>query len=434
MEAQWAASSSRRTTPNGVKGWALVLGAICWLGFIGTGAFQSDRTHSAMGGPAASLLPPPGEEVQVGGPNVVTQLPSNLDWAQLGPNVLPTPAGHHKGNALSPGCSSTSSCPMGITDYGVTPTLSTYNYKFKTAASYFDTSDHFGIGSQTGSGGCLDPHAQTGYCVTIQQNLVASKVNVANNVGTYWTQNVPEVAYDKSCSSPCVSGTYSVTWLDNVWNFSYSSICASHTAGGHGCLNPSNIKGNLSALCASSAIPTSGAQAYEFYYCTGPTVYNLTPPFTVFAYTTLGGSPHCTPTSTKTCVSFYGDITSGPSVLYGAYFDAVSFAAGSLGAGSPYYSVANKNAPVGLPFDFEWVVGGPGASSVGYLDTHGDLQSFYCASGCAGVTTYHTITHAWSSGADTAESVKNVDVIPVFNVRDLAQLWNRSDNPQTSVW
>jgi hypothetical protein len=281
----------------------------------------------------------------------------------------------------------------------------------------------------------LDPDAEIGYCITIQQNLVASKVNVGNSVGSYWTQNVPEVAYDQSCSSPCVSGTYSVTWLDNVWNFSYASICATGTAGGHGCLNPSNIKGDLSSQCASSGIPTSGGLAYAYYYCVGPTVYNLTPPFTVQAFTGLNtGGPSCTSSSTKTCVTYYGAITSGPSVLYGAYYDAVSFAAGSLGAGSPYYSVANKNTPLGLPSDYEWVVGGPGGGSVGSLNTHGNLQSFYCNTGCSGITTYHSITHAWSSGRDTAETVKGVYVIPVFNIRDLAQLWNKADNPQTNIW
>ncbi|MGD0250612.1 MAG: thermopsin family protease, partial [Thermoplasmata archaeon] len=274
--------------------------------------------------------------------------------ARIGPTMAPTKGNAHV-TSMQPGCLS-APCPMGVADYGLTSTGGTYTENPFIVSSFLDIAE-LGIGVANG-GGCLDPNAESGVCFTIQQNAVLHHVYVENNLGSYWTQNVPEIAYDPSCSSPCVSGTYSLTWLDNIWNFSYSGgVCPSDTDSGKGCINPSNIVGNYAGGCLYS-----GGQP-EFYYCVGPTTYDLLPPFTVWTWTDVDTYGPCAASSAFACVNFYGAIAQNGGLLFGGYYDGVSFYAGSHSAAMAQYYVHDSDSPLGLPYDFEWVAGGPGGGS-----------------------------------------------------------------------
>ncbi|HXY47798.1 MAG TPA: thermopsin family protease [Thermoplasmata archaeon] len=403
------------------------------------GAYGAGSTAHTAGAPAVAAVPSvTGNALPIvsAGATTVKIASVNANYAHFPPKLtdIPRTVGRTSGGGTGAQPAlvcSTAPCPMGITDYGVSSSDAKYSYKALDSGSYWDSGTAFAIGTAKG-GGCLDPDAESETCFTIQQNQVTQGLYSEGVKGEYWAQNVPEVAYDESCSSPCVSGTYSVTWLDNIWNFSYDGgICPSDTDTGPGCVNPATIIGNQAGHCSS----TGGAP--ELYLCVGPTTYDILPPFTINAWTNVGTFGPCAKTSTYTCVNFYGEVTKGTSVVFAEYYDGVKFLAGPKGTGSPSFYVKDALSPVGLPYDFEWVFGGPGGGSTNSIETYGDMQSYYCTTTSAcegGIDSYHFINHAWSSGYDTAESISDVYVVPTLNQRDTAVLYFASDNPDTSIW
>jgi len=342
--------------------------------------------------------------------------------ARIGPNMAAKTGG---GLSMQPGCSA-APCPMGIVDYGLTPASTTYTENPFVVESFLDVSA-LGIGTATG-GGCLDPNAEAGVCFTVQQNAVLHHTYVENTIGSYWTQNVPELAYDASCSSPCVSGTYSLTWLDNIWNFSYSGgICPSNTNAGQGCINPANIVGDYAGACSSFG----GAPL--FYYCVGPTVYDLLPPFTVWAWTDVDTFGPCVASASYACVNFYGGIIENGGFVYGAYYDGVSFWAGTHRASGAIYYIHDSLAPYGLPYDFEWVAGGPGGGSSNSVLLLGDMQSYQAPARSA--SPLKEIKHAWSSGSDTAETISDLYMYNTAGDRPgMATTTFATDNPGIALW
>jgi hypothetical protein len=368
----------------------------------------------------ALVIPERSPTVPLVGPSAV----SALD-AKLGPGLPPgalAPSNSTDSELPLPGCAT--DCPMGITDYGLNATEASKSYRFTFAESYFDSGTSLSIGRANG-GGCLDKDAEHRVCFTLQQNAIVQ--DIYGGGGYYWTQDAAEIAYDSSCSAPCVSGTYSVTFLDNVWNFSDSGgICPSDLKTGPGCINPSRIVGNGESDCRShGGTPT-------LYDCVSSTVYNITLPFTITAATNVNYNG-CT--SGENCVYFYGAVQEGPTIVTGGYFDEVTFHMHD-GSKDPFYQVKYVNSPVGLPEDYEWILGGPGGGSGNTIESYGDLQSFYCDSGakCDLQTNWHSIQDAWSSGADTGEYVFDVYVTPEFNYRDQAGLYVGPDDPQTYVF
>jgi hypothetical protein len=423
------------------RGITLGIAVVAILAMVGaySATAIADHVSGVSSGAAPAIVLPDvkgGSLPTVLSPSVVTNgAHINARYAELGPRD-PTGASVQSGasNSLQPSYICTSApCPMGITDYGISPTGATSGNSYAPLVdeSYWDSGTALDVGIANG-GGCLDADAEAGACFTIQQNQVTQATASLGHKGEYWVQNVPEVAYDESCSSPCVSGTWSVTWLDNIWNFSDNKgICPGNKDADPGCINPAEIIGDQAGRCVS----TGGAPT--FYYCVGPTVYDLTPPFTVNAWSTMGLFGVCQTTSTYTCVNFYGSVTDGISTVFGEYYDAVKFLAGPAGPGTPSFLVKNVLTAFGLPFDYEWVFGGPGGGSSSAVETYGDMQSFYCSSVtlCDGdINSYHAIKHAWSSGEDTAESISDVYVIPPFNQRDQANLYFATDNPDTAIW
>ncbi|HXQ94282.1 MAG TPA: thermopsin family protease [Thermoplasmata archaeon] len=302
---------------------------------------------------------------------------------------------------------------MGITDYGVTPSLGSYTYRTNEVESFVDISTlHV---NQSNGASCLDGNAA--WCMGFQSNWVTEGVKVHNVAHDYWTQDVAQVAYDSSCSSPCVSGTYSVTWLDNIWNFSAPG-CTTLT--GKGCMNAGDLTGNGHLRCSShGGAPT-------FYYCVGATVYDLRLPFTVWTFMSVGTNGG---TPSKSQVNFYGAVVKGNAYHYGFTYDTVNFTSGSAGGGTPMFQVKNSNTPYGIPFDGEWDICGPaGGASVTIGSIAATLESYYYHAG------WVSIKHAWSSGYDTAESAYYVNLYAFGGFRYTASAATGTENPATSLW
>jgi|HubBroStandDraft_1064217.scaffolds.fasta_scaffold01929_4 hypothetical protein len=406
----------------------LLVLAVVAMGLVGFGVASVGGMAAFSGAGPAAAVSSGQAGVTIHTVSALSHLSGNPEAATMGPIMaaLPTGGAVQPMTATTPGCAG-SPCPMGITDYGITRALGTYTESPSVVNSSYDIQT-LSVGKASANV-CEDSDAVRGECFTLQQNAVTHDTYVKNSNGSYWTQDVAEIAYDKSCSSPCTSRTYSLTWVDNIWNFSSSSgICPSDVAKGAGCINPKNIVGDLGGNCtASGGHPT-------FYYCVGPITYGLTPGFTVTASMDIDGAGPCKSAATKTCVNFFGEIqNSVGKVLESGYFDGVSFASGSHGAGKPTYYIADAYAPFGLPYDFEWVVAGPGGGLANSVTVVGTMESYICKLGCpAGSQT--PIKHAWSSGYDTAEAVSGVVVQATPKVTFEASTSSGTDNSQTSVW
>jgi hypothetical protein len=366
--------------------------------------------------PGTAALGAPGP---MHGAGAVSVLRNPAD-AQFGPA---TPARGHQ--SFSPGCT-VAPCPTGVTDYGVTPAGKSYSYNATTMGAFADISV-FKIGAATG-GGCIDANAVS--CMTFQENTIVNGIEIKNQKGQYWAQDVPEVALDGKCSAPCVSNDYSVTWEDNIWNFSSGSSI----------LNSAHMTGNLNGACSTSGVFKSGTQ--DYYACVGPTDYGLTLPFTIWAMTGTGPNANkfyggCS-TTKSSCIQFWGAIFEGNTEPFSGWFDQVDFSAGSLGGGDPVFHIANAPSPYGTPYDAEWVMGGPGGgSSVKMTSTDAILQSEYntgAGSTSSSPGTWNNVQHAWSSGDDTAETATNVVMVGYSGIRYLASAAKGTANPGTSLW
>lgn len=339
-------------------------------------------------------------------PGAATAAPPKHGFAAKNPNLV------------APGCH-VSPCPMGIVDYGITPSGgSTYSYSANEVESLANLSAlTFSKGSTNAQ--CLDANSTA--CMQFQSNWVATGVEVHNNAGDYWTQNVVQVAYDSNCSKPCVSGTYSVTWLDNIWNFSWTN-CTSST--GKGCMNSGDLKGNGDGKCISHG----GAPKY--YYCNTATYYDYSLPFSIWNFMSIGMT-NSSPSSSV--VDFSGLVRQGNTSSGPGYYDKVVFKSGSKGGGTPVFEVKPSNTPYGLPFDGEWVICGPGhgplsGRRVTFSSITAELSTYY----------YHgrwsSIPHAWSSGANSAQSVEKLNMSSAAGPRPPGFATVGKENPATSLW
>ena len=313
---------------------------------------------------------------------------------------------------------------MGVVDYGVTNTLATYSYNAKVVEGRLDIAALTMATSAANFPECIDHFANPGgqaHCFDIQSNWIARNViDGRNKAGVYWAQDVAQIGYDASCSTPCISGRFSITFLDNVWNFSSPTLdhnCG--IAGEQGCMQ-SGFTGNSFNGCATSGTP-------QFYACTTPVTYNLVPPFTIWTsmkVTTCGAS------STKSCFTFQGIVLENNQFIVDNTFDSVIFS--NSVASNPSFRVSGTGlAPFPLPWDGEWVATGP-CCGLNYVPS---LQGTWQESTSA-TTAFHfvSIKHAWSSGSDTSESIGAVEMYGFAGSFDSASSGFNPDNPQTSLW
>jgi len=80
------------------------------------------------------------------------------------------------------------------------------------------------------------------------------------------------------------------------------------------------------------------------------------------------------------------------------------------------------------------VIGGPGGGSSNAVDIEGDMTAETSVCTVSTCYNYPSIQHAWSSGADTAESISDVYMAPLFNSRDLGYIEYQTDNPNVALW
>jgi hypothetical protein len=409
-------------TPSRSLVFAVVVMSILGFGVAGLSAASASFANG--------LVPGLASQVDSGVHTTSTQVTASVGsiTARMGPEITPrAPAGGSPLTPTTPGCAG-SPCPMGITDYGITPSFGAYAESPYVVNSTYDIKS-LSIGV-VDADICQDTDAVQGQCFTLQQNAVTHNTYVENNKGSYWTQDVAQIAYDKTCSSPCKSGTYSLSWLDNIWNFSSAKgICPTNKDKGPGCINPANIIGNAGGKCSGS-----GGQP-EFYYCVGPTVYGLKPPFNVTATMDIDGSGPCKVTTDLTCVNFFGEVqNSAGKVLQQGYYDGVKFKSGAHGAGSPTYYIHDTFSPFGDAYDFEWDVAGPGDGYSNTVTVVGTMQSFVCNTAACPTGSQTTIKHAWSSGEDTAEEASGVVVKATPKVSHEASTSSGTDNSQVHIW
>jgi hypothetical protein len=285
------------------------------------------------------------------------------------------PAFPASSNAGGYNCNATSYCPMGIADYGVGP-HGTYGYTTNIVTSKVNFTS-LNIGKADISGGNHE--------MTVQQNLVDYGVAVGNNVGEYWTQDVPYVITTKT--------GFDIYMLDNIWNMS-AAYPATGACAPYNCMQGSDIVGNLEHNCAQSG----GSPLY--YYCEGKIVTKVTLPFQLVTTQTTGVMTSGTykgDTYVKFAISIY---QSGVLVTSKTYDEVVFL---GTTTSSPDFKVGGNN-PWGTYNDIETVLCGPGGGSyVNMTAISASLQEYYGHS-------MKQIPHAWSAGSDTAETINDVHV------------------------
>ena len=325
----------------------------------------------------------------------------------------------------APGCAS-QPCPMGVVDYGITNNLASYTYNAKQVEGRVDVAELTLAAVASNSPMCIDHNANIlgkSHCFALQLNWVAQNmIDGRNKPGDYWAQDVAQIGYDQSCTSPCISGRYSVTFLDNVWNF--SSAALDHNcglAGEQGCMQ-SGFHGS----CANNPSDT-------YYACVGPTIYGVIPPFSLVTKIIVNA---CGPSGTISCFLFSGQIRQAGADLYNSGFDVFEFSNSLSTSVRPAFHVAGTgHPPYPLAWDGEWVAAGPCCNLNYSPDLAATWQEFYSTSATnSNPGAYVSIKHGWSSGIDTAETVSTVNMYGFGGSFDSATSIFAPDNPATSLW
>ncbi|MHB1470835.1 MAG: peptide-N4-asparagine amidase [Thermoplasmataceae archaeon] len=180
------------------------------------------------------------------------------------------------------------------------------------------------------------------YSVTVQMNTILAHTTILGKSNfVYWTQNV--IVYS--------TRTHSLTFEDNIWNFSSPTAV----------MNPSTIYNST-----GNVIPYPGV-----HIAIGPTV-TLNYPFTVNLFlntTVLDGMD---------TVYFNYSI---PSLMMNGTYDRVMFNSTygmppGYSARPAYFEVnGNKLNPVGLLYDAELMIGGPGGGSTNSIYAMNSVMS-----------------------------------------------------------
>ena len=199
--------------------------------------------------------------------------------------------------------------------------------------------------------------------------------------GVYWTQNVIFIASNATMKPQ-------VELINNIWNFS-----------------------SLSAVMKSQYVHGNGTVAsHGFYYYLDPVVYNLTFPFTINLSMTLSNT-----SSGAVRVDFLYSIKSGNGSVYSGVYDSVVLFP-KLSAIRSYYQIGSY-APIELPSDLEYVLGGPGGGSFAVvLGISGSISLYYEKGGV-----FLPVRDAYTYGSDTAETVYFVTVTRDFENPEVPQ-------------
>lgn len=272
------------------------------------------------------------------------------------------------GNVVTPPYTSSPS-PMGIGDFGVRKTSGTLTGYNMTTPSI--------EGSVSASNmSAFYPGTDTPHSFSIQLNAILTNVTVhGNSSDAYWTQNV--VFYS--------SQSHELTFIDNIWNFSsaYSSLPKSTFISGNGLSNPS--------------FP-------QYYYTQGETV-KVPYPFTLHLYL------NSTKLNNEDSVFFNYSLSTQHSLMSGSYdkvvFNSTAGASTVFNTPTPNYLVSGtQEAPNGLPYDAEIILGGPGGGSLAnFYGLNATMKLSYLKQ-----ARYNPVKSAFDTGGDTGETSVGVAV------------------------
>lgn len=294
--------------------------------------------------------------------NSISGIPAKYQYL---PNLHPSLS--RIGNAYLPSYT-TSPAPMGVADYGVkntSGTLTSYSY---STTSFEGT---VSVGNMTPLYALNDAPQS----LSIQLNAILKNVDIGGSAAnTFWTQNV--LYYS--------ARLHQVQLIDNVWNFSSPNATMNNsTLSSHGA-NGTLVPGSL-------------------YYALGPAI-NVTYPFTASLYlnSTLNGS--------SDQVFFNYSISMGAKKQITGSFDNVTFNTGTpQSSPASYYISGSQLAPIGgIPYDAEFVIGGPGGGSTTSLyglNATMDLKYLSANSG-----KYSNVQSAYDAGSSTGETANGIAV------------------------
>jgi thermopsin len=212
------------------------------------------------------------------------------------------------------------------------------------------------------------------YTFGIQLNTVLTNVTVSGNASnTYWTQNVVDYSVD----------SHQLIFIDNVWNFSSPS----------GIFPPQSLYSGNGTLVAST-----------YYYDIGPR-FNVSMPFTLNLFTNSSTVREASAQNSAVYFNYTLDDTTGHH-FRGSY-DRVEFNSSRTQPSIAHYSINGRNyTPLGLPFDAELVLGGPGGGSTQNLVGIQATMQLEIWNQSAGQL--QTVPSAEGFGTDTGETVSGI--------------------------
>jgi thermopsin len=281
---------------------------------------------------------------------------------------------------------------MGLADYGASNTAGTlvpyvYNTTSYSATVTINSVSDFALLVGVNAFG-------------MQLNTILTNVTIGttthNDTGapnTFWTQNVPEYQ----------PYNHQLTFLDNIWNFT-----------------------NGSMSMANQVVTGSGQTAdNEYYYDEYSTAITVAPPFTLQLFnnasvTSADDSPYGA-ISTNTSFGFQLTTPAGNPFTYAlpngtivssndlfTTYDSVSFASVSTAATlpTPVYMVNGLvNTAIGIPYDAEIMLGGPGGGSdTTVWNISATMQLQYLN----GAGTWQNIRAGWDVGSETGETSEGI--------------------------
>ncbi len=211
--------------------------------------------------------------------------------------------------------------------------------------------------------------------VTMQLNAIMHNVTLFGNSSyTFWTQNV--LFYS--------ARTHTLLFLDNIWNFSSEAT---------------NMTPNALSSYNGTIVP------YTYYYTVGPQ-FQITYPFTVNLYL------NTSVVNGNDAVFFNFSLADANGSVSGSY-DQVQF--NSTYGTSPGYSAplsnllitSNYTTPIGIPYDAEIMIGGPGGGSTAMIyQINASMTLKYLGSNGM----YANVPNAFDVGSETGETSTGVAV------------------------
>ncbi len=269
--------------------------------------------------------------------------------------------------------------PMGLANYGL-GAAGSYTYY----TSSFDGTVL--LNSYVTSTPANAPLTASSNSSGIQFNTVMSNVTVGGTTnGVYWTQNVALI------------NSTSLTFIDNIWNFSSSG-----------------------ASLNSNTIYSGNGIASNFYYDIGPTI-PISYPLKLSFYNNASVFDN------RPAVFFNYTYSVGGGPLVSGSYDTVLFNS-SITPIAPAFEVnGSSSTPAGLLYDSELIFGGPGGGTNAMIQNLSGQATIYYLNGSG----YSPVPSAYSYGTDTGETSAGISTYWMGRTGYLSQgpstlsgLWN----------